>query len=165
VALHPLIEIELHFKINPKSTTTTTLPRDHSTKLQTQHPKPSNNHHSTKLQIANPTSKINHSKINQNQNQKSSKITNCDRDRDLRAQLAQAEIGANRPPHRDRQAQAEISKPKPVSNRQPPCHHKINREQMRDMENREQRGEHREGKKKEERERKKKKNLNRAGQK
>jgi hypothetical protein len=77
--------ISLFFFVSPPS----------STKLQTQHPKPSNNHHSTKVQTANPTSKINYSKINQNQNQKSSKITK------LKSK------SANKPPRRrDRQTQA-----------------------------------------------------------
>ena len=43
-----------------------------------------------------------------------------------------AEIGSFLKTHH----QVKIGKPKPVSNCQPPCHHKINREHRRDMEKR-----------------------------
>ena len=82
------------------------------------HPKPSNNHHSTKLQITNPTSKINHSKINQNQNQ--------NQNQPLRWPTPPSKT-QDPPPHRDRQAQAEIGKASsnplfrsiPISNQNP----------------------------------------------
>jgi hypothetical protein len=132
--LHPLTEIELHFKINPKSTTrkiqqrpplyqeTTTPP---SCKPNIQNPATTTTPPSCKQQTQHPkstTPKLKSKVIQNNQIMPSTQA---------QAQ-ARFQLSTTTPPRRDR----DRHKPKLVSNCQPPRHHKINKEQRRAMENR-----------------------------
>ncbi len=162
-----------HFSFLPRfSPTVTHMPhclppqstRSTSKSIQNQPPeKSSNDHHFTKRpplhQTANLTSKTQqqpplyqaaNSKPNiQNQPKSKSKVIQNNQITPSTQTQARFQPSTTTPPCQDRDRR----KPKPVSNHQPPRHHKINREQRRAMENR---GESKEReKKKKGRERKK----------